>query len=258
MVSSIFFRCALSTYAQLITLPYNLLLQKTGALFLSLAFCYSTLPKAREALGIDLTDQIVIIDEAHSVLVLLPSPVITLIFLDLIPTLLSLSTARLPFSTLSTSLYQVGTYVAKFRTKLSSTNLLHLKRLVMVLEALKKYVLEWKEDHVKTGKTRVEVMTVVELLNHLGRNVSNVNLLEIEGYLKLSKVHFPTAAYASTDCVHRSRGKLPVIQIRRRRGWVGSHFPLRYHGPFVPQIQSYGLDAEQFLHFTPWRHSFCR
>ncbi|KAG6903272.1 hypothetical protein C0995_000167 [Termitomyces sp. Mi166 len=36
--------------AQLVTLPYNLLLQRT----------------AREALGIDLTDQIVIIDEAHS------------------------------------------------------------------------------------------------------------------------------------------------------------------------------------------------
>lgn len=36
--------------AQLVTLPYNLLLQKN----------------AREALGIDLTDQIVVIDEAHS------------------------------------------------------------------------------------------------------------------------------------------------------------------------------------------------
>jgi hypothetical protein len=35
---------------QLVTLPYNLLLQKT----------------AREALGIDLTNQVVIIDEAHS------------------------------------------------------------------------------------------------------------------------------------------------------------------------------------------------
>ena len=37
---------------QLVLLPYNLLLQKT----------------AREALGIDLTDQVVIIDEAHSML----------------------------------------------------------------------------------------------------------------------------------------------------------------------------------------------
>jgi chromosome transmission fidelity protein 1 len=35
---------------QLVTLPYNLLLQKT----------------AREALGIDLTNQVVIFDEAHS------------------------------------------------------------------------------------------------------------------------------------------------------------------------------------------------
>lgn len=38
--------------AQLVLLPYNLLLQKT----------------AREALGIDLTDQVVIIDEAHNLI----------------------------------------------------------------------------------------------------------------------------------------------------------------------------------------------
>ena len=40
------------SFHQLVTLPYNLLLQKS----------------AREALGIDLRDQIVLIDEAHSLL----------------------------------------------------------------------------------------------------------------------------------------------------------------------------------------------
>lgn len=45
--------------AELVTLPYNLLLQKS----------------AREALGIDLKDQIVIIDEAHSLSFLL-SPLV--------------------------------------------------------------------------------------------------------------------------------------------------------------------------------------
>jgi len=39
------------TVQQLVTLPYNLLLQ----------------PSARKALNIDLNDQIIIIDEAHSV-----------------------------------------------------------------------------------------------------------------------------------------------------------------------------------------------
>lgn len=52
-VSQLYHWCAmrdLMLNLQLVTLPYNLLLQKS----------------AREALGIDLTNQIVIIDEAHS------------------------------------------------------------------------------------------------------------------------------------------------------------------------------------------------
>ena len=43
-------RADLLCVLQIVTLPYNLVLQKS----------------AREALGIDLTDQILVIDEAHS------------------------------------------------------------------------------------------------------------------------------------------------------------------------------------------------
>ncbi|KAJ7729680.1 helicase C-terminal domain-containing protein [Mycena maculata] len=153
--------------AELITLPYNLLLHKT----------------AREALGIDLTDQIVIIDEAH----------------NLIPTLLSLSTTRLPYLTLSTSYRQVCTYVAKFRNKLSGANMLHLKRLVLFLDALMKYALEWKEKNAKADKAQTEVMTLADLLERLGRKVASVNLLEIEGYLKSSKIARKISGYSDKE-----------------------------------------------------------
>ncbi|KAJ7134385.1 helicase C-terminal domain-containing protein [Mycena epipterygia] len=169
--------------AELITLPYNLLLQKT----------------AREALGIDLTDQIVIIDEAH----------------NLIPTLLSLSTARLPYATLFTSFQQVCIYVAKFKNKLSPGNMLHLKRLVMFLDALKKYALEWKEQNNKADKPKVEVMTVADLLERLGRKVSGVNLLEIEGYLKSSKIARKISGYSDKEAEKELDPKL-----RPRRGAV--------------------------------------
>lgn len=46
----LFYSNSIERVSQLVTLPYNLLLQKT----------------AREALGIDLSNQIVVIDEAHS------------------------------------------------------------------------------------------------------------------------------------------------------------------------------------------------
>ncbi|KAG6832015.1 hypothetical protein H0H92_006051 [Tricholoma furcatifolium] len=183
--------------AQLITLPYNLLLQKT----------------AREALGIDLTDHIVVIDEAH----------------NLIPTLLSLSTSRLPQAILLTSFMQVCTYVAKFRNRLNPANLLHLKRLVVFLDALKKYVIEWKES--RTGKSvserkensgvvdKVEVITPAQVMERLGRKASGINLLEIEKYLRTSKVARKISGYSDKeaekngDATRPRRGEIPPLNI---------------------------------------------
>lgn len=65
-------------------------------------------------------------------------------------------------------------------------NLIHLKRLVLILGALKKYVGEWKEEHVK-AKEKIEIMTVAQLMEKLGRRVAGINFLEVETYLKQSK-----------------------------------------------------------------------
>ncbi|KAK7048171.1 ATP-dependent DNA helicase CHL1 [Favolaschia claudopus] len=169
--------------AELVTLPYNLLLQKT----------------AREALGIDLTDQIVIIDEAH----------------NLIPTLLSLSTARLPFATLVTSFQQVCIYLKRFRTKLNPENLLHLKRLVLFLDALQKYTLQWKDNNSKADSSKVEVMTAAQLLDRLGNKVASINMLEIEAYLKKSKIARKISGYSDKKAEDQSDPKL-----RSRKGAV--------------------------------------
>ncbi|KAJ7600649.1 helicase C-terminal domain-containing protein [Mycena floridula] len=172
--------------AELVTLPYNLLLQKT----------------AREALGIDLTDQIVIIDEAH----------------NLIPTLLSLQTSRLPYSTLAISLHQVSVYLDKFRTRLSPTNKLHLKRLVAWLEALNKCASEWKENRTSgKKKDKVEVITILELINRLGTRVAGINLLEIETYLRKSKVARKIAGYSDKQT---EKEKDPAKKRQVRRGAV--------------------------------------
>ena len=113
---------------------------------------------------------------------------------DLIPTLLSLSTIRLSYGMLATSLQQLATYISRFRTRLSGKHLVHLKRLLVFLDALKKYVIEWKEAKVaKPGsddQNTVEVMTIPEFMDHLGRKASGINLLEIENYLKTSKVYY--------------------------------------------------------------------
>ena len=113
--------------------------------------------------------------------------------IDLIPTLLSLSTVKLSYSALALSLQQVCAYVQRFRNRLSSINMLHLKRLVVFLDALKKAVTEWKTGKLaavgsKAPTDKAEVMTLVDFTAKLGKKASSINLLEIEGYLKKSKV----------------------------------------------------------------------
>ncbi|PPR07101.1 hypothetical protein CVT24_010937 [Panaeolus cyanescens] len=156
-------RKAIPQAQQLVTLPYNLLLQAS----------------AREALGIDLKDQIVLIDEAH----------------NLIPTLLSLSTHRVTSNTLITSLNQVYAYVSRFKTKLLPANMLQLKRLVVFLEALKKYTEAWRTARSKE-KEKTEVVTVLQLMDRLDKKASGINLLEVDAYLKRSKIARKISGYA--------------------------------------------------------------
>lgn len=171
---------------------------------------------------------------------------------DLIPTLLSLSTASLPFNVLSTSLHQVATYMHKFQGRLSPANLLHLQSLVAYLESLKKYTSSWKEEtlqKLKAGSSgpqktnpRTEVITLVELTRRLGKRVVNINLLEIEKYLKKSKVARKIAGYSEKQA-ERDAGTVLQCQLIkdtpncsqakkesntfRGKGWCHPYIPSR-------------------------------
>jgi hypothetical protein len=105
--------------------------------------------------------------------------------------------------------------------------MLHLKRLVMFMEALKQYALEWKEQTGKTDKSQVEVMTVADLLGRLGRKISGMNLLEIEGYLRSSKVASATSHQMKllNNKSHRLQGRFLVIQTKKPRRSSVTFFP---------------------------------
>lgn len=120
----------------------------------------------------------------------------------MVSTLLSLSTTQLPLRTLSTSLSQVSIYLNKFRNRLSTEHSLHLKRLVGLMEALLKYAEEWKAEKStpnnpakKSAQDAAEVITSGELMRRLGRKVEGVNLLEVEKYLRNSKVCIFNSAF---------------------------------------------------------------
>ncbi|KAI5995980.1 helicase C-terminal domain-containing protein [Pisolithus orientalis] len=176
--------------AELITLPYNLLLQKS----------------ARESLGIDLTNQIVIIDEAH----------------NLIPTLLSLSSVSVTSTTLAISLQQVETYYNKFRNRFAASHGLHLRRLISYLQAMSKVVEEWTE----TKQTSTEVMSIPDYVQRLGRKVDGINLLEIETYLRKSKISRKISGYAEAvatevlDSNHRSHVPRKLLPLQAVEAFI--------------------------------------
>lgn len=112
--------------------------------------------------------------------------------LDLIPTLLSLSSVHLPGTTLSISLQQLSIYYSRFRTRLSTAHGLHLKRLVAVLKELQSYGTQWmmeRKAQPSGQQIRQEVVTPGELFQRLGRKVEGINLLDINQYLRSSKVN---------------------------------------------------------------------
>jgi chromosome transmission fidelity protein 1 len=113
------------------------------------------------------------------------------ITLDLVSTLLSISSVSLNISALSTSIVQVDAYISRFRPRLSHKHLLYLERLRVTLEALFKYISEWKDRHQRERGHKSEssdVVTVGELVLKMGRGTEGINLLEINQYLKTSKV----------------------------------------------------------------------
>lgn len=221
--------------AELVTLPYNLLFQKS----------------AREALGIDLKDQIVVIDEAHNV----------------IPTLLSLSTTSLPLRQIKLSLAQVKTYLGKFKTRLKHVHVLSLRRLTVFLEGLVMCIEAWgavdaatagadvKENAPRQkqqqsanakGKTsmtggkpshaaaqsgslntvppKTEIVTPSDMLSRIGKQVDGINLLEVERYLKSSRIARKISGYCveleetqAEECTDAEKKKELV---RKRKGMV--------------------------------------
>jgi chromosome transmission fidelity protein 1 len=75
--------------------------------------------------------------------------------------------------------------LTKFSNRLTPSNLIHLKRLTIFLTALNGYCAEWKS---MDQKEKVEVLTVSDLMLKLEHAVKDVNLLEIELYLRNSQV----------------------------------------------------------------------
>lgn len=94
--------------AEIVTLPYPLLLQKS----------------AREALGLSLKGHVIIIDEAH----------------NLMDAVSGIHSAEVSLTQLKRARAQIGTYLQKFRNRLKGKNRVYVAQVVRVIDSLAGYL----------------------------------------------------------------------------------------------------------------------
>ncbi|KAJ9479653.1 ATP-dependent DNA helicase CHL1 [Pseudozyma hubeiensis] len=168
--------------AELVTLPYNLLLQKD----------------ARNALGISLEACVVLIDEAH----------------NLIDTILSTHSVSVDSRQIAQASKQIDTYLEKFALRLKGSNEQNLRKVRKVLSSMSTFF----ADRASTSKGNNEVvMTAAELVSRLTGNLDQINLVTLEKWLKETQIARKVSGYADkhnrkaadqvTATAHQSNGK---------------------------------------------------
>ncbi|GFP59854.1 ATP-dependent DNA helicase chl1 [Trichoderma asperellum] len=144
--------------AEIITLPYPLLLQRS----------------AREALGIKLEGNVVIIDEAHNIL-------------DAIS---NVHAAELQLSDLRRGRQMLGVYVKRFGKKLKGINRVNVGRIGRVIDGLT----EWLEGALKL-KDEHGIVDPNDLTRHKG--IDQINVYELIQYIQDSKLAYKIESYVA-------------------------------------------------------------
>ncbi|UKZ75657.1 hypothetical protein TrVFT333_003347 [Trichoderma virens FT-333] len=144
--------------AEIITLPYPLLLQRS----------------AREALGIKLEGNVVIIDEAHNIL-------------DAIS---NVHAAELQLSDLRRGRQMLGVYVKRFGKKLKGINRVNVGRVGRVIDGLS----EWLEGALKL-KNEHGIVDPNDLTRHKG--IDQINIYELIQYIQESKLAYKIESYVA-------------------------------------------------------------
>ncbi|PSR82419.1 helicase C-terminal domain-domain-containing protein [Coniella lustricola] len=162
--------------AEIITLPYPLLLQQN----------------AREALGIKLEGNVVIIDEAHNIM----------------DAVASVHAAEIRLSDLRRGRQMLGMYFKRFGKKLKGENRIMVAQVVKVIDGLA----EWMTASLQ-NKTDNGIVEPNALMKHKG--VDQINLYKLIKYIQESKLAFKVESYAShieeTDCTQSAgRAKQPL------------------------------------------------
>ncbi len=146
--------------AELVTLPYNLLLQKD----------------ARQALGISLEGCVVLIDEAH----------------NLIDTILGTHSVSIDSRQIAQAARQIDAYLDRFALRLKGSNEANLRKVRKLLAAMSTF---FSQHAAKKGEAEV-VMSAAELVRGLAGSLDQINLVTLETWLKETQIARKISGYA--------------------------------------------------------------
>ncbi|KAH7103380.1 DNA repair helicase [Auriculariales sp. MPI-PUGE-AT-0066] len=207
--------------AQIVSLPYNLLLQKS----------------AREATGIDVKGHVVIIDEAH----------------NLIDTLLSIHSMTLSLQTVRDSLEQLRAYHDRFKGRLAGRHLVQLRRLTNVVAAVEKFCIEQGKAMIKPNAGEQSKMWAVQDVEAaLGRAAEGINLLEVNAYLRSSKLARKAASYVEKQKRKQEGDRTEPGSVKSLK-LVSP--PLHAIEGFLTTLSSASADGRIFVNAAPSKHA---
>jgi len=170
-------RSAIGT-SEVLTLPYPLLLQKS----------------ARDALGVSIKDNVVIIDEAHNLM-------------DAIADTFSIS---MHLSQLELATQQVTAYVGRFKNRLKGKNRVYVAQVIRLLTSMTDCLRRIME---KKGQQHESIVTAAELMS--GKGVDQIKPHKLLQYLRQSKLAYKVEGYSEAQEQHDSS---------RRNTGVLTHF----------------------------------
>ncbi|KAJ1971307.1 ATP-dependent DNA helicase chl1 [Dimargaris xerosporica] len=150
--------------SQIVTLPYNMLLQRS----------------TREALGIDVKDQVVIIDEAH----------------NLVDTITQVHSATIELDQVNRASSQLSSYLQRYKARLKGSNTVYIRQILQLLTSLRKYLNSGGRNKIALATSPDPLLTESldhthlfkpnELLHELG--MDHINLYKIQRYMRESQI----------------------------------------------------------------------
>ncbi|ETS60057.1 hypothetical protein PaG_06051 [Moesziomyces aphidis] len=156
--------------AELVTLPYNLLLQKD----------------ARQALGISLEGCVVLIDEAH----------------NLIDTILGTHSVAIDSRQIAQATRQIDAYLDRFALRLKGSSEANLRKVRKLLAGMSTF---FSQHAAKKGEAEV-VMSAAELVRGLAGSLDQINLVTLETWLKETQIARKISGYADKHAQRAATG----------------------------------------------------